>query len=243
MEYIRLFDESLNSSLNEYIRKPTLIKGVVHLLLVLYAVRLAPELPKEVLELFKNQYFKLFIFSLILWTASFSPSTSILIAIAFMVTVNYATKKPLWEFLDNVEPIIAPSVAVRQLADAAVSSTASNPENVVEVANVAVSSVKTPIGAEAVKTLAEAAMSPISAPPDLVGEVASIAITSMKETPAPEPAPAPAPAPAPEPAPAPAPAPVPEPAPAPAPAPAQPKEQLPTPAPVPEGMGCYPLRR
>jgi hypothetical protein len=103
MEYVNTFDSQLSNLLNEYVKKPTLIRGIVHLLLILYVARLAPSLPKEVLVLFENQYFKLFVFSLVLWTAQFSPSTSILIALAFMVTVNYSTNKSLWEFLENVE--------------------------------------------------------------------------------------------------------------------------------------------
>lgn len=98
MDYIKDFDKSVSGILNQYMKKPTLIKGVVHLLLILYAARLAPSLPKTVLRLFENQYFKLFIFALILWTAQVSPSTSLLIAIAFMVTINYATGEPLWDF-------------------------------------------------------------------------------------------------------------------------------------------------
>jgi hypothetical protein len=101
--YVNTFDNQLSNLLNQYVKKPTIIRGVVHLLLILYVARLAPTLPNEVLVLFENQYFKLFIFALVLWTAQFSPSTSILIALAFMVTVNYSTNKALWEFLENVE--------------------------------------------------------------------------------------------------------------------------------------------
>jgi hypothetical protein len=103
MQYVNTFDTQISSIMNEYVKKPTLIRGIVHLLLILYVARLAPSLPQQVLILFENQYFKLFIFSLVLWTAQFSPSTSILIALGFMVTVNYSTNKSLWEFLENVE--------------------------------------------------------------------------------------------------------------------------------------------
>jgi len=98
---LKAFDVQMNSLLDTYVRKPTLIKGVVHLLLILYAAKLAPTLPNSVLRLFDNTYFKLFIFSLILWTAQFSPSTAILIAIAFLVSANYLNNKPLFEFIEN----------------------------------------------------------------------------------------------------------------------------------------------
>lgn len=100
-ETLKAFDTQMNDLLETYVRKPTLIKGVVHLLLILYAAKLAPQLPASVLKIFDNSYFKLFVFSLILWTAQFSPSTAILIAIAFLVSTNYLSNKPLFEFLEN----------------------------------------------------------------------------------------------------------------------------------------------
>lgn len=103
MDIVKGIDKNVETVLGGYIKKPTLIRGIVHLVLMLYAARIAPTLPQPVLKLFENQYFKLFVFSLILWTAQFSPSTSLLISIAFMITVNYSNQKPLWEFLENVE--------------------------------------------------------------------------------------------------------------------------------------------
>ena len=102
MEFVQTIDNRINALLQPYL-KPHLVKGVVHLLLVLYAARFAPQVPPHILELFNNQYMKLFVFSLVLWTAQISPSTSLLIAVAFMITMNYANQKPLWEYLDNVE--------------------------------------------------------------------------------------------------------------------------------------------
>lgn len=129
MEFVQKFDGTVNTFLNNFVRKPTLVKGIVHLLLILYAARVAPSLPQPVMTLFDNPYFKLFVFSLILWTAQFSPSTSILIALGFMITVNYANKKPLWEFLDNTDaaPPVAPSKDTAiQSAVAVVNSQTSN---------------------------------------------------------------------------------------------------------------------
>lgn len=129
--YIRQIDSTLNNALNTF-HKNTLIKGALHLLLILYAARLAPSLPKEVLVLFENPYVKLFVFSMVLWTAQFSPSTSILIALSFLVTLNYVNKKPLWEFLENVEvdPTIAPVAPTKDVAiDSAAAVVQSQTEN------------------------------------------------------------------------------------------------------------------
>ncbi len=116
-QYVQQLDNTLNQALNTFIRKPTLIRGAIHLLLILYAARLAPSLPKQVLQLFENAYFKLFVFSLILWTAQFSPSTSILIALSFLITTNFINQRPLWEFLDNVsDPTEAPLAPSKEVA-------------------------------------------------------------------------------------------------------------------------------
>jgi hypothetical protein len=116
MEQIKDFDSAAEKLMSQYLKKPTLIKGVIHLFLILYAARVAPRPPKAVLDLFENQYFKLFFFSLILWTAQFSPSTSLLIAISFMITMNYFNKKALWEFMENTEASSAPVAPSKEVA-------------------------------------------------------------------------------------------------------------------------------
>jgi hypothetical protein len=105
MEQIKQTVDALDTKVSDilkFIEKPTFVKGLVYLSLMLYAARIAPVPPKAVLALFENVYFKLFVFSLILWTAQISPSTSILIALAFMVTINYTTTGKIWEMMDNV---------------------------------------------------------------------------------------------------------------------------------------------
>ena len=116
MEQVKNFDFTAEQFMSDYLKKPTVIKGVIHLFLVLYAARVAPRPPQVILDLFENQYFKLFFFSLILWTAQFSPSTSLLIAIAFMVTMNYVNKKALWEFMENVESNSTPTAPSKEVA-------------------------------------------------------------------------------------------------------------------------------
>jgi hypothetical protein len=225
-------DSAINSVLENYIRKPTVIRGVVHFLIILYAARIAPRLPQVVLDLFENQYFKLFVFSLILWTAQMAPSTSILIALAFMVTVNYSNKRPLWEFMENTSaeepqvpvveaPVVemTPEQSVIALAQAAASPEAVPPAAVIPVAEVAQQAVTTEEGAKAVSDLAQQAMVPEAGVPEKVQEAAQVAMESMPPAP---------------------PAPVPEPAPAPMPAPVAPKEPVSEPAPLP--AGCFPMR-
>lgn len=108
MDYIQQIDTGVNKTLETYLKKPTIVKGLIHMLLLMYAARIAPSLPKPVTDLFTNSYFRLFIFSLILWTAQVSPVTAVLIALAFMVSINYANQQPLFEFLEN-EAVVAMS--------------------------------------------------------------------------------------------------------------------------------------
>lgn len=200
---VQTFDSNINTILQDYVKKPTIIRGIVHLLLMLYVVRLAPQPPKPVLELFENVYFKLFIFSLVLWTAQFSPSTSLLIALAFLVTMNYVNTGKVWEFLENVQeapaaPAEAPVVvvtpeqaveAVKVLADAAAAPAAVAPEVVAPVAEIAASAVKTEEGAAAISALAQQAVISEAGEPAKVAIAAQVAVDSMQAVPA---APAPA---------------------------------------------------
>lgn len=100
MNVIKQVDAKIDSVLKTVFH-PSLAMTLIHVLLIAYASKIAPSPPKVVLDLFENIYFKLFVFSLILWTAQVSPVTSILIALAFLVTINYTTTGKLWETLAN----------------------------------------------------------------------------------------------------------------------------------------------
>ena len=191
---VQTVDSNINYILQNYMKKPTIIRGVVHLLLMLYVVRLAPQPPKPVLKLFDNAFFKLFIFSLVLWTAQFSPSTSILIALAFLVTMNYVNTGKVWEYLENVKaegafapaPVVAPATsattaidAVKVLADAAASSVPASPQVVIPVAEIASSAATTTQGVNAIKALAEQAIAPSAASIPSIVEAAKDAVQSI----------------------------------------------------------------
>lgn len=200
MEYIKDLDSTVEKTMSPF-KKTFYLKAVLHLILVLYAAKLAPSLPQEVFPLFENQYFKLFIFALVLWTAQFSPSTSLLISISFLVSMNAVNKKPLWEFLENVateeqkkeEPQLASVTpkqsvqAVQVLADAAALPTAAEPNVIANVANIAAANVSTPKGVDALKKLAEQAIAPAAGAPEKVAEAVKEVVASIQE-PAPIPA-------------------------------------------------------
>jgi hypothetical protein len=217
MDYIKEFDKTLNNALSQYVKKPTIVRGVLHLFLILYAAHIAPALPQRVLNMCQNNYFKLFIFSLILWTAQFSPSTSILIAVSFMVTVNLSTKGKAWEFLENTDPASPPTAPTKEIAiDAAssviksqqqstpvVAAVAQNPQTIVVQPTV----VQTPQGPAVVNPAVVVAPAVVSTPagdkvlikPDVTlvepssGQAPATALPKL-DAPAPSPAPSPAPA-------------------------------------------------
>lgn len=183
---LRNFDSAVNRNLSPYLKQHNVVKGVIHLFLMLYAARIAPQMPPVVIKLFENMYFKLLVFSLILWTAQFSPSTAILISIAFLVTTNYATTGKVWEFLENTtdNPVASPEIvkdAVDALAQAATSETPAKTEDVVQVAQVAADAMKTDQGVEAVKTLAQAAVQSSAMSPEVVAQVVQTANESLDQ--------------------------------------------------------------
>lgn len=187
---VQSFDSNINSILEDYVRKPTVIKAIVQLLLMLYAVRLAPTPPPVVLQLFTNTYFKLFIFSLILWTAQVSPSTSILIAVAFMITVNYTTTGKVWERMDNTPTSVnSASVtpdqsaqAVQVLAEAASSPVSASPSIVDPVAKIAMANITSSSGASAIQALSQQASTPIAGTPSNVASAVQAAMSSIPST-------------------------------------------------------------
>lgn len=185
MDYVQKIDKTINDTLIEYVQKPTLIRGIVHLLLMLYVVRIAPTPPVQVLILFDNVFFKLFVFSLVLWTAQFSPSTSILITLAFMVTINFTTRgkfgiNGVFEMLDNVPatPINAIQ-AVQVLGQMAATETAVSPEVVETIKQVALSASTTPESVTAINNLAEQAMQPSMAPVEVVNDAVQVATADI----------------------------------------------------------------
>ena len=192
MEVIKKLDNGINSILSTLIKEPTLIRGAIHLLLMLYAARIAPKLPDAVLALFENQYFKLFIFSLILWTAQFSPSTSILIAIAFMVSINYVNQKPLWEFMDGEIQLLeeetagpetttmAPeTMAPETMAPMSMAPMTMAPETTTFAPETTTMPPQTTAAIEAVVTLANAAVSTTAVPAEQVIPVAEVAAAAV----------------------------------------------------------------
>ena len=176
---VKTFDTTVSSTLQR-IEQPTIVRALVTFFLMLYAARIAPAPPQVILDLFGNFYFRLFIFTLILWTAQLSPSTAILIALAFLVTINYSNSGKFFESLENTEATPEQSVkAVVALSEAASKPEAADATIVKKVAEIAVANVTTPEGAAAVQALAQQAVTPVAGVPEKVEAAAQKAVESI----------------------------------------------------------------
>jgi hypothetical protein len=101
MNYVNKFDNFIEKYANDFVRNQNVVYGIVFLFLMLYSAQIAPKLPLNVLRVFDNTFFKIFIFALILWVARVSPSMAILIAVAFLMSTNVMNNKKLLEFMGN----------------------------------------------------------------------------------------------------------------------------------------------
>jgi hypothetical protein len=77
--------------------------AVIHLMLILYSGQIAPNLPPVLLNLLDNFFVKLLCMFFILILAKISPMTSLLVALAFLVTMNYVTKGKFIEMMKNIQ--------------------------------------------------------------------------------------------------------------------------------------------
>lgn len=65
------------------------------LLFVLYAALIAPKISPSFAPLINNPVFKILYMSLIVWIFSKDPTTSVLLAVSYYVTITYLTKNSL----------------------------------------------------------------------------------------------------------------------------------------------------
>ena len=181
---VKTFDTTVSATLQR-IEQPMIVRALVTLFLMLYAAKIAPTPPQIILDLFENFYFRLFIFTLILWTAQLSPSTAILIALCFLVTVNYSKSGKLFESLENTDaPVVSATPeesvkAVVALAEAASSPDAIDATLVGKVADIAVANQTTNSGVAAVQALAQQAVTPVAGVPEKVEGAVQQAVESI----------------------------------------------------------------
>ena len=87
--------EILNN--NEY------VKTILSMFLVLYASLARPELPDFIRKLFENPIFRILVLSLIVYRGNKDPQLSLMIAIAFTVTLNLMAEQEVQEGFRQIE--------------------------------------------------------------------------------------------------------------------------------------------
>lgn len=76
---------------------------ILTIILTVYAALASPKLPNFLKKLFDNTIFKIFIISFIAYRANKNPQLSILIAICFVITLNYLAEKETKETFEQIE--------------------------------------------------------------------------------------------------------------------------------------------
>lgn len=149
METYEKMSQMLNTTFSKTLGYNNIVSGIVYFLILLYISMLSPEVPPMVQTLFKNAFFKVFVFTVIMWSAKIDPLTAILLSVAFLVTMNYVNNKPLWEFVDNVVTetnVVAPTKEIAVDGSVAVlKSQAENPQTVSSITETAATTIVTPL--------------------------------------------------------------------------------------------------
>jgi hypothetical protein len=103
LNFIKSTDAKLDKYLKEDEFYKNIIKGIISLFVILYAARVAPNLPVGVMEFLDKPLVKFFIFAAIIYTANVSPSIAMALALAFMFSINKFQGRKFYEFLENIE--------------------------------------------------------------------------------------------------------------------------------------------
>jgi hypothetical protein len=92
------------------------INGILTLFIVLYASMIGPELPNVVKNLFSNTFFKMFILFLVIIMGSTEPKLAIIIAIAFVLTMDFLYVNDAKEaFSGNLIDLTGQNIESRQI--------------------------------------------------------------------------------------------------------------------------------
>lgn len=95
MSFLSSYNDTFNDALSP-LENPA-VAGFLKLILVLYAGLAAPHLPDNVLKWFDFVPFKIFVLFLIVWTGNNDPALSILVAVAFFMSMNVLSGKQALE--------------------------------------------------------------------------------------------------------------------------------------------------
>lgn len=102
MDPINTFLNNTMKSFDQLMLNPY-FATIITIILTVYAVLASPKLPNFLKKLFDNTIFKIIIISFIAYRANKNPQLSILIAICFVITLNYLAEKETKETFEQIE--------------------------------------------------------------------------------------------------------------------------------------------
>lgn len=102
MESLQNVQESVQQNLNGVLRNPY-IMAVLKVGLVLYAARIAPQLPSMVQDSFQNTFVKIILIALLAYISEVDFQLAILLAIALVLGANLLSGRGVFESYGNVE--------------------------------------------------------------------------------------------------------------------------------------------
>ena len=93
------FTDSINRPINHFMDPVSsgLGEGLLYAFLVLYASLAAPNLPASALKIIDTFWFKLLFIALLFWVSLRNPVLSILLALAYLTSLNAIAGKQLFE--------------------------------------------------------------------------------------------------------------------------------------------------
>jgi hypothetical protein len=102
MESLQNVQESVQRNLNGLLQNPY-IMAVLKVSLVLYAARIAPQLPSMVQDSFQNTFVKIILIALLAYLSEVDFQLAILLAIALVLGANLLSGRGVFESYGNVE--------------------------------------------------------------------------------------------------------------------------------------------
>ena len=94
------------------------VSGFFTLVIILYSTMLHPKLPQPVVNLFKNNIFKIAVLLLVLIKGHTDPVLALVIAIAFVLTLDFIYTKESFEAFSNIEHMKNPDASVQAVIKA-----------------------------------------------------------------------------------------------------------------------------
>lgn len=95
------FDALFNNSVGGIFAPESMALVALRLGLILYAGLAAPALPPAALKLFDKPLFRLVVLMLVVWIGGVDPSTALMVAVGFIVSMNYLSNRKLLEAFEN----------------------------------------------------------------------------------------------------------------------------------------------